>query len=288
MKIGVMVESFRKGFREGVEEAAKLGVSGLQAYMTPYGYMTAEDMSAARVRETLDIVSSNGLEFSAICGDFGMGFDNEDNNRIYVDKSKRVLEKSKELGCNIVTTHIGEVPEAECAKKEIMRKACRSLAEYADSMGSVFAVETGTEKGSVLRDFLDSLGAGGVRVNFDPANLVMVAGERPENAVAALAPYIVHTHAKDGYKLDASLPADACFEVDGKMTDHTALLGMGRSYIEVPLGEGGVDFDTYLPALAKTGYDGYLTVEREVGADPVRDIGAAVAFLREKLEKFRL
>ena len=54
------------------------------------------------------------------------------------------------------------------------------------------------------------------------------------------------------------------------------------------MGEGGVDFDTYLPALAKTGYDGYLTVEREIGADPVRDIGAAVAFLREKLEKFRL
>ena len=87
MKIGVMVESFRKGFREGVEEAAKLGVSGLQAYMTPYGYMTAEDMSAARVRETLDIVSSNGLEFSAICGDFGMGFDNEDRGSLKNPKS---------------------------------------------------------------------------------------------------------------------------------------------------------------------------------------------------------
>ncbi len=52
-----------QGLQEGVEEAAKLGVSGLQAYMTPYGYMTAEDMSAARVRETLDIVSSTDWNF---------------------------------------------------------------------------------------------------------------------------------------------------------------------------------------------------------------------------------
>ena len=288
MKIGVMVESFRKGFREGAEEAARLGAQGIQAYMTPYGYMTAEEMTAEKIREVMDIVSSNGLVFSAICGDFGVGFADEEQNKIYVDKSKRVLEKAKELGCDIVTTHIGRIPEEECAVKETMRKACRSLAEFADSMGSSFAVETGTESGRILCDFLDSLGAGGVRVNFDPANLVMVAGDRPERAVADVGKYIVHTHAKDGYKLDESLPEDVKIVIDGEAKDHEALLGMGRAYIEVPLGEGGVNFDTYLPALAATGFDGFLTVEREVGEDPCRDIGLAVRFLREKLEKMGL
>ena len=313
MKIGVMVESFRKGFREGVEEAARLGAQGIQAYMTPYGYMTAEEMTAEKIREVMDIVSSNGLVFSAICGDFGVGFADEEQNKIYVDKSKRVLEKAKdvrkngnqsdvelkmskeqifekakELGCDIVTTHIGRIPEEECAVKETMRKACRSLAEFADSMGSSFAVETGTESGRILCDFLDSLGAGGVRVNFDPANLVMVAGDRPERAVADVGKYIVHTHAKDGYKLDESLPEDVKIVIGGEAKDHEALLGMGRAYIEVPLGEGGVNFDTYLPALAATGFDGFLTVEREVGEDPCRDIGLAVRFLREKLEKMGL
>jgi len=49
---------------------------------------------------------------------------------------------------------------------------------------------------------------------------------------------------------------------------------------EVPLGEGSVDFPEYLARLGATGYDGFLTVEREVGDDPVTDIVKAVEFLR--------
>ena len=37
-----------------------------------------------------------------------------------------------------------------------------------------------------------------------------------------------------------------------------------------------MNFPTYLAALRKAGYDGYLTIEREVGADPRKDIEQAV------------
>ncbi len=204
MKIGVMVESFRKNFREGVEEAAALGADGIQVYATR-GELGVDEITKDKLREALDIVESHGMVFSAVCGDFYVGFTDPEKNKIYVDKSKRVLDLAKELKCDVVTTHIGTVPAEECETKEIMRSACRELAIYADSMGSAFAVETGPEKAQILCDFLDSLGAGGVRVNFDPANLVMVAGDRPETAVGTLGKYIVHTHAKDGIKLDASL-----------------------------------------------------------------------------------
>ena len=288
MKIGVMVESFRKGFREGVEEAAKLGADGVQAYLTDYGYLHWNEMTPEKIRETLDIVKSNGLVFSAICGDFGVGFENEESNKIYVDRSKRVLEIAKELECNVVTTHIGTVPAEECEKKETMRKACRELAVFADSIGSAFAVETGPEPGERLGDFLDSLGAGGVRVNFDPANLVMVAGDRPENALKYLGKYVVHTHAKDGIKLEKGTHPDASLVIGDEAKDHDALMEMGYSFLELPLGKGDVDFDIYLPALAETGFDGFLTIEREVGADPSADIGMEADFLREKIAKFNL
>ena len=65
MKIGAMVESFRLGFRAGVEKAAELGIEGIQAYAT-YGELAPENMTADKVRETLDIVKSNGLVFSAL------------------------------------------------------------------------------------------------------------------------------------------------------------------------------------------------------------------------------
>lgn len=284
MKIGVIVESFRLPFREGVEMAASIGAQGIQAYATG-GYLNV-DVTDDHLKEALDIVKSNGLIFSAICGDFGTGFADAENNPFYVERSKRVLDLAKKLECNVVTTHIGTVPAEECEKKEVMRKACAELARYADSIGSAFAVETGPETAKVLCGFLDSLGAGGVRVNFDPANLVMVAGDRPETAVHELGKYIVHTHAKDGVKLDESLPSDVNIVVGDEAKDHDALLAMGQEFIELPLGTGGVNFDLYLPELKKTGYDGFLTIEREVGATPEKDIRMAADFLREKMAKY--
>lgn len=285
MKIGAMVESFRLGFRAGVEKAAELGIEGIQAYATN-GELAPENMTEDKIKEVLDIVKSNGLVFSAICGDFGHGFMNPEENAVYVEKSKRVLDLAKKLECNVVTTHIGTVPEEECEVKEIMRKACRELALYADSVDAAFAVETGPEKGKTLGEFLDSLGAGGVRVNFDPANLVMCVDDRPENALRYLGKYVVHTHAKDGIMLKKKV--DTAISIGEEAKDHQALLEMGHKYLELPLGEGDVDFDTYLPALAATGFNGFLTIEREVGDSPEKDIALAVNFLREKIEKFNL
>lgn len=287
MKIGAMLESFRcETFREGVEAAAALGVQGIQAYCTDNSIMKYNEMTPAKAREYLDIVKSNGLVFSAICGDFSTGFMNEEKNPEVVEKSKRVLEAAKMLECDVVTTHIGTLTAHETHEKAVARRALGELARFADSMGSAFAVETGPEMATVLCDFLDSLGAGGVRVNFDPANLVMVAGDKADSAAKTLGKYIVHTHAKDGIKLNDGKKHDVV--IGGEAGDHDQLLKMGKEYLELPLGEGDVNFDTYLPALAETGFDGFLTIEREVGADPAKDIALAVSFLREKLEKFNL
>lgn len=280
-----MVESFRLGFKNGVEKAASLGIEGIQAYATG-GELGVDDITDAKLKEALDIVKSNGLVFSAICGDFGHGFMNPEQNKIYVEKSKRVLDLAKKLECNIVTTHIGTVPAEENETKEIMRKACRELAEYADSVGSAFAVETGPEPGKVLGEFLDSLGAGGVRVNFDPANLVMCVDDRPENALKYLGKYVVHTHAKDGIMLKKKIEEKISIGEEAK--EHQALADMGMKYLELPLGEGDVNFDVYLPALAAAGFNGFLTIEREVGDNPEKDIALAVEFLKEKIKKFNL
>lgn len=83
MKIGVIVESFRLPFREGVEKAASIGAAGIQAYAT-YGYLGVDQADDAKLKEALDIVKSNGLVFSAICGDFGTGFaDAEKQSRLH-------------------------------------------------------------------------------------------------------------------------------------------------------------------------------------------------------------
>ncbi len=278
--IGVIIDSFKCDLREAVVKAAKLGANGIQVYASR-GEMAPENLSTEKRKEFLKLVKDNGLVISALCGDLGGGgFTIPENNIWKVEKSKAILEMAKELETDIVTTHIGVVPEdPNHDRYKIMQEACFQLAEYADSLDAHFAIETGPETSATLKTFLDSLGSKGVGVNLDPANLVMVTGDDPVKAVHNLKDYIVHTHAKDGKQLFYLDPEI----VYGIKKD---IIVEDDSFIEVPLGEGSVDFPAYLKALEEIGYKGFLTIEREVGDDPAADIGKAVVFLKDIIAKY--
>lgn len=276
--IGAIVESFRLPTREAIKAAAALGLNGLQMYATK-GENAPENLDGTQRRELLRFVKDQGLCFSAICGDLGQGFMNPEKNPALIEKSKRIMDLAKDLECDIVTTHIGVVPaDKNHPRYEIMQRACYELAQYADALGSHFAIETGPETAVVLKAFLDDLGSTGVAVNLDPANLVMVTEDDPVAAVHTLRKYIVHTHAKDGISLLPSNPELVYHAVEHDGWDAE------ESFHEVPLGQGSVDFPAWLKALEDIGYTGYLTIEREVGDDPAADIAMAAGFLRDLMK----
>ncbi|MBR5618992.1 MAG: sugar phosphate isomerase/epimerase [Clostridia bacterium] len=275
--IGVIIDSFRTDIPTAVKKAAAVGAQGIQVYATR-GEMAPENLTGAKRAEFLDLVKSNGLTISALCGDLGGGgFMWAEKNPEKIERSKRIIDLAKELDTSVVTTHIGVVPEdSSIVRFKVMQVACYVLAHYADSVGAHFAVETGPETSAVLKNFLDSLGSTGVGVNLDPANLVMVTGDDPAQAVYNLRDYIVHTHAKDGRQLFYEGPES----VYGLAKN---ALVTGASFIELPLGDGDVPWDAYLAALNDIGYKGFLTIEREVGDDPEADIRKAVTFLEGKI-----
>lgn len=276
--IGVLLDSFRMDIPAALKKAREVGATGIQVYATK-GMMAPENMDAANRRDFLNMVKSHGLVISALCGDLGKGFDDEEQNPELIQRSIRILELAKDLETNVITTHIGVVPQNSCDKRyAVMQTACRRLAEEADKRGAHFAVETGPEKASLLKDFLDTLGSAGVAVNMDPANLVMVAEDDPVQAVYTLKDYIVHTHAKDGVRLKGRNPGD--FAGNEFLEQE---LAKGRRIAELPLGEGGVHWDNYLKALYDIGYTGFLTIERECGDNPETDIAMAVQFLQKKI-----
>lgn len=279
-KIGVMLESFRLPTEEALQRAAAIGANGIQMYAS-FGEHTPENMNAAARRELLKSVKDKGLCFSALCGDLGHGFGDPEKNPELIEKSKRILDMAKELETDIVTTHIGVVPTDKAHPRyAIMQDACGQLAEYADSIGSHFAIETGPETADTLCTFLDSLHSTGVSVNLDPANLVMVTRDDPVKAVHTLKKYIVHTHAKDGVNLVLGNPEYIYRVVHPVPAEAEGV----RYFEEVPLGTGSVDFPAYLSALREIGYNGFLTIEREVGDDPEKDITIAADFLRKLIK----
>lgn len=278
--IGVMLHSFRCETQDAIEKAAKIGAKGIQLLAT-YGKHSPEELVGEKRKELMDMMKSNGLCFSALCGDFGVGFFNPETNPEMIEKSKRVLDLAKELETNIVTTHIGVIPEDKNTERyKIMQEACFELSRYADSLDAHFAIETGPETSAVLKEFLDSLGSKGVAVNLDPANLVMVTGDNPVTAVHNLKDYIVHTHAKDGNKLCDKNP-EYVYGIIQAPEDVKNV----RSFEEVPLGTGSVPFADYLKALEEIGYKGFLTIERECGAEPEKDIVTAYNFLNKVISE---
>jgi len=278
--IGVIIDSFRLPIKDAVKKAAEVGAQGIQVYSTR-GEMAPENLDAAARAEFKKLVEGNGLVISALCGDLGGGgFSFADRNPEKIEKSKRILDLAKELGTNVVTTHIGVVPEDKNHDRyKVMQEACYELSRYADEIGAHFAIETGPETSAVLKEFLDSLGSTGVGVNLDPANLVMVTGDDPVGAVYNLQKYIVHTHAKDGVQNFAEDP-EIVYGLKKRPVD---VIVTGDSFDEVPLGEGSVPWDGYLKALDDIGYRGFLTIEREVGDNPAEDIRKAVKFLEDHI-----
>ncbi len=279
LPIGIIADMLKLPYRESIEACRELGAQGVQLYAVE-GELAPENITPASLKEKNQILKDNGLSVSALCGDLGgHGFTKAEDNIWKIEKSKRIVDLALEMGSNIVTTHIGVVPEDDsCDTYKIAQAACNELADYAHKNGAFFAIETGPEPAERLKKFLDSLDTKGVGVNLDPANLVMVTDDDPVKAVYTLKDYIVHTHAKDGVMLKKTDPKIIYdFFAEGGIED----LNLATYFLETPLGEGKVDFANYLKALEEIGYTGYLTIERECGEDRFGDIKKAVDFLKK-------
>lgn len=277
-RIGVMVDSFKIGIEQGIKKASEIGASGIQIYAVS-GEMDPQKLSKSKRKELLDTIKSNGLVVSALCGDLGgHGFTRREENKNKIEKSKRIMDLAKDLETDVVTTHIGVIPEDQNHDRyKILQEACYELGSYGDMVGAYFAIETGPEKTITLNGFLDSLNSGGVKVNYDPANLVMVTDDDPVQGVYNLKDYIIHTHAKDGIMLRHTNPEIIYnYFAEGGIED----MHLEDYFIEKPLGHGAVNFEKYLKALNDIGYKGFLTIEREVGPNPEQDIKEAVDFLK--------
>lgn len=279
MKIGVITDCFKLPLNESLRLAGGLGFDGVQIYATT-GEFSPEVLTAERKAEIKEILSEQKLEISALCGDMGgYGFQIAEDNPLRIEKTKAIIDLAEEFGVSVITTHIGVIPDDKSDPRyAVLLDALTTCGEYAKTKGVTLAIETGPETAPTLLAFLKDTN-GGVGVNLDPANFVMVTGQDPVEAVKLLGEYIVHTHVKDGVMLKKTDPKI--------IYDHFAeggieALNVADFFLETPLGEGKVDFESYIAELRLAGFDGYLTVERETGADPVSDIKLAKATV-EKL-----
>jgi len=278
--IGAMAESFRLPLPKALERAKILGLDGVQLYAGTLDALVNKTMRRA-FRKHCDGLK---LTVSALVRDLGKRGVRETgaSARERVEIAAYGIDLAGDMGVGVVTGHIGVVPNKKKARAAYAAavRMMREIARHAAKRKVVYAIETGPETAVCLAGFLTDVDAKGLGVNLDPANLAMVTGDDAARAVEALGPWIVHTHAKDGVKY-RDCDAETVYESFATGGFDALVKKTGQLFAETPLGKGAVDWPAYLAALAKVGYRGFLTIEREVGDKPEKDIAAAATFLRK-------
>jgi len=266
LKIGVALWSLgptrsEEELAKSLDQAAELGLKGVQLWCVDFGenecVLDPSRCIGAKRKEVLKMLESRGLVATGLCAQlagpvtFG-GLGEEAGLQERVEKTKQSLELALDLGTPVVTTHVGVVPEDRSDPVyAVFLRSCKAICEHGASIGAYFAMETGQETAEVLKRFIEDINADGAKVNYDPANMLK---HGTVEGVPILAPYIVHTHAKDRDP-DSGSPT---------------------------VGEGAVPWDAYLAALRDIGYDGWYALEDESGKDVIESLKRGKAFLETK------
>lgn len=281
-QIGVMLESFHTDILSSIQLAAECDADGVQFY----GGTGMSDCDRLSTTEKLDIrnrLQKSGLTVSAVCADLGgHGFAKESENIERIQKTKRIMQWTKELDCSIITTHLGVIPNEKNKTWHILSDACKRLNELGEACRVRIALETGSETIQTLKQFLTDINCSYIAVNYDPANLVMVTGDDPCAGVLDIHDKIVHVHVKDGIMIKQADPAFIYnYFAEGGIED----LRLSDYFLETPLGKGSVDIPKWIKTLKGVSYNGFYTIERETRSeDCFLEISSCVSLVRSLLE----
>lgn len=191
------------------------------------------------------------------------GFGDPNLREERLERLRWAIDRTKSLGLADLMLHAGFLPEPDDPGRSAFLDTLAQASRIAAEQGVVLAFETGQERAELLRRTLDDLRCPNLKVNFDPANMLLYDMGDPIAAVQLLGPDIRSVHLKD-----ARRPRVA-----------------GTWGEEVPLGDGEVNIPRFLDALKSVGFRGPLSVEREVGDQQarIRDIAHGLTLARQHI-----
>ncbi|MEO0653223.1 MAG: sugar phosphate isomerase/epimerase family protein [Planctomycetota bacterium] len=264
-RLGVCSWSLRAdGPGELAARAAACGVEGVQLALGP---VRAGAWGIADLRDALDaeglrllsgMTSPVGEDYSTLAsieatGGFRPDATWNENRRLVAGDARAAAE----LGLELVTLHAGFLPEDPGPERSRLLDRLRTVAATYAEHGLLLGLETGQESAATLIEVLDELDAPNVRVNFDPANMLLYDRDEPLAALEALLPRVAQIHVKDAVR-----------------TEQPGTWGR-----EVPVGSGQVNWKRFASLVRQARFTGDLVVEREAGDARVADVRTALATL---------
>lgn len=237
---------------------------GMEEYTPVKGKQLKDALARYGIEATaLGVVGPGKKVWDFYQGPLTIGIVPRATRRTRIDHLKRASDFAQELGINAIHTHIGFIPEDpnEALYAETV-EAAREVAAYCQANGQILLYETGQESPVTLLRTINDVAVDNQFVNLDTANLILYGKGNPVDALDVVGKLVRGVHAKDGL-----------FPTDPKQ--------LGR---EVPIGQGKADFPAIIRKLRQLGYNGALTIEREVaGPRQIEDVKKAKAYLEKLL-----
>lgn len=269
--IGVFT-SIDAGLGVHLPVAKELGVPTIQLHAPEKETRTVENAEAF-----LKQIADCGIELTAVFGGFDgesyadiptvvktVGLVPESTRAERLAEMKEISDFARVLKCDVVALHLGFVPhETDSQAYTDIVNVTQDLCDHVAGNGQRLHLETGQETADGLVQFIKDVARSNLFVNFDPANMILYGTGQPLEALKKLDGLVKSVHCKDATW--AASPGNEWGE-------------------EVPLGKGDVNIKDYLTVLKEIGYDGPLTIEREIPQEPDRqkaEISHAANLLNE-------
>ncbi len=268
MKIGLVVR-MEQNLDEAFEKVSKMGIKTCQLVCwdsTLYNQEKANEVIAAREKHGIEITAfwcgwGGPIVWDFISGPLTLGIVPEPYRYDRIRELKLGSDFAKMIGVKDVVTHLGFIPEVACSSEyNGVVCAVRDLANYMKNNEQNFLFETGQETPVTLRRLIEDVGTGNLGINLDPANLILYGKANPVDALDVFGQYVMGVHGKDGM-----------YPTDGRL--------LGK---EVRIGDGKANYPAFIAKLKELGYNGAITIEREIkGEQQIIDIEYAKKYLEQ-------
>lgn len=267
MNLGVLINIDDENVDEKFKAVSDMGFHFCQVACWKHSIMTcelADEINTACKKYGVTISTfwcgwSGPAEWNFYDGPLTLGLVPVEYRQKRTEELMQGSDFAKKLGVEKIATHVGFLPEnpSYTQFREVVC-AVRTVARHCKNNGQYFLFETGQETPVTLLRTIEAVGTGNLGINLDPANLILYGKANPVDALDVFGKYVMDVHAKDGL-----------YPTNGSELGN-----------EVKIGDGKVDFPRFVDKLKKIGYNGTLTIEREItGEQQIKDIVGAKTYL---------
>lgn len=240
-----------------ISSLAGMGYDGVELTVIPGYTLDLDHLDAGYRKYIPELLRMHDMELPALAGHQPLVSTEPDAAREHMRRLKGTVDLAVEWAQNdqppCLDTTAGGSPDDWDELGPLLTDRLGELVDYAAERGVTIAIEphvgTMLDTPPKVLQLLEQFDNPHLKVNFDISHF-NVMGIDIETSVSALAPVTAHTHVKDER---------------GTVPDFEFLIP----------GEGEFDYVTYLKAMRRHGYEGYISaeisvmVQRRPGYDPI-------------------